>query len=167
MRVDLTKPLTLENKQITVGEKAPDFCLARLEGFEIIDTTLKDFEGKVKILSCYPSIDTGVCDLQTKNFYKKHNNNEKVALLNISTDLLFALSRWCGANEITNATMLSDYRTHRFAKDYGINILGADIIYRSIFIIDENNTVRYVQLAKQLTSALDFDDVDKALQLIL
>ena len=167
MKVDLTKPLTLENKQIKVGEKAPDFCLARLEGFEIIDTSLSDFEGKIKVLSCYPSIDTGVCDMQTKNFYKKYNNNEKIALLNISADLLFALNRWCGANEVTNATMLSDYRTHKFAKDYGINILGADIIYRSIFIIDENNVIRYSQLAKQLSSELDFEDVDKALKLVL
>ena len=88
-------------------------------------------------------------------------------MLNISADLLFALNRWCGANEVTNATMLSDYRTHKFAKDYGINILGADIIYRSIFIIDENNVIRYSQLAKQLSSELDFEDVDKALKLVL
>lgn len=105
--------------------------------------------------------------MQTKNFYKKYNNNEKIALLNISTDLLFALGRWCGTNEVTNAIMLSDYRSHKFAKDYGINILGADIIYRSVFVIDENNVVRYLQLAKQLSSELDFEEIDKALKLVL
>ena len=167
MKVDLTKPLTLETKQIVVGQQAPDFCLAKLEQKVIEDVTLKDFGNKIKVISCFPSIDTGVCDLQTKKLHEEFGNVNNIVLLNVSADSVFAFSKWCGANDVNNIFMLSDYRDHQFAKDYGVNILHANIIYRSVFVIDEQNIVTYVQLSKGLSEPLDFYSIKQAVNKLL
>ncbi|MDE5949751.1 MAG: thiol peroxidase [Malacoplasma sp.] len=167
MRVDLTKAITLETKKIVVGQQAPDFCLAKLDGRIIDDVCLKDFGNSIKVISCFPSIDTGVCDLQTKKLYEEYGNVEGLALLNVSADLVFAFNKWCGANNMKNIFMLSDYRDHKFAKDYGVNILHANIIYRSVFIIDQQNIVRYVQLAKGISEPLDFYSIKQAINNLL
>ncbi|BAC44187.1 thiol peroxidase [Malacoplasma penetrans] len=167
MKVDLRQPLVLENKPLTVGQKAPDFCLAKLDNFAICDVSLEDFGKKIKIISCFPSIDTGVCDMQTKKLFSEYGNNEKIVLLNVSSDSLFAFNKWCLANEAQNTVMLSDYRDHTFAKAYGVNIKDANLIYRSIFIIDEFNFVKYIQLSKGLTDELDFVQIKQAVEKVL
>lgn len=169
MKVDLTKPIILENASLTVGQKAPDFCLARLEGLSICDLKLEDLGRKIKVISCFPSIDTGVCDLQTKKLLSEYGNNENIALLNVSVDLVFAFSKWCAANgnNIENIYMLSDYRDHSFAKAYGVNIKDANLIYRSLFIIDEFNFVKYIQLARGISEELNFTEIKQAIEKLL
>lgn len=161
--------LKLEGDRLEVGQAAPNFKLTTIEEKTIKEFSLEDFEDKIKIISTFPSIDTSVCDFQTKRFIEKYSSNENLKLINVSSDLPFAFSKWCSINEVNNKNvyMLSDYRTHQFAKDYGINILGADLTYRAIFILDKDNTVLYIQYAKKVPEHLNYEEIEEKLKMIL
>lgn len=167
MKINLLEDIKLENEPLKIGQKAPEFCLAKLDGRTIDDVHLSDLGNKIKIISTFPSIDTGVCDLQTKLFYEKYKNNSSITIVNVSADLPFAFKKWCVNNNIDNLIMLSDYRDHSFAKAYGINIHGANLIYRSVIILDQNNNIVYTQYAKEIPTPLDFEDIEIALKNIL
>ncbi len=167
MKVNLKDNNELENKSLSVGEKAPEFCLARLCEKTIEDVCLSEFGKKIKIISAFPSIDTGVCDLQAKNFIEKYSNIDNLVLINVSADLPFAFMKWCANNNASNLVMLSDYRDHSFAKSYGINIKGANLCYRTIFILDADNNIIYKQHSKVLGEHLDYDDIDNFLKSVL
>lgn len=157
MTVDLSSKINLENKPLQVGEIAPNFNLARLEEKKICDTTLDDFKNyELKIISTFPSIDTGVCQTQTKHFNDEFSKNKKIALINVSSDLPFAFKNWCAKNDAENLIMLSDYRDHSFAKSYGINICNANLVYRAVFVLDKNNKIVYMQLADKISEHLDY-----------
>lgn len=150
--------LKLQNRQLKVGENAPNFVLTNNN---LDDVTLNDFaDKKIKIISCFPSINTGVCDLQTKKFNELFKDNKDVVVLNVSMDLPFAQSQWCANNGLDNVITLSDYKTHQFAKDYGVHIADFCLTYRSIFIIDQNNKIVYIQFAKRIGEPLNFDEVE-------
>ena len=102
-----------------------------------------------------------------KLFFSKFGNDNRIYLINVSADLMFAQLRWCNANNAQNSIMLSDYKTHQFAKDYGINIKGANLVYRSLFILDQNNVIKYIQLASEVKANLDYDAVESAVKQIL
>ncbi len=153
----ISEKLKLENKKLLVGEKAPDF---RLTNKDLDDVSLSDFANrKIKIISCFPSIDTGVCEAQTKKFNELFSGNSDVVVLNVSADLPFAQGRWCGNSGLDNVITLSDYKNHSFAKDYGVHIANFCLIYRSVFVLDENNKIAYVQFAKSITEPLNFDEI--------
>lgn len=154
---------TLIGNKLSTGDNAPDFNLVDIN-CEI--KSLKDYEGKIKVVSCIPSIDTGVCDAQTRTFAKKYSGNNEVVVLNVSVDLPFAFSRWCDANNL-DIVALSDYRTNQFGKDYGILMDPYMTLFRSVFVIDKNNKIALALYNKEVGEPVDFDQVEKAVNQLL
>lgn len=151
--------LTLLGREIKVGDQAPDF---KAVDKELNPVSLKDFEGKVKIFSAVPSLDTQVCELQTIRFNEEvAKMGDEVRLMTISMDLPFAAQRFCSSHDIENSIMASDYQDRSFAENYGALIDELKLINRSIFVIDRDNKVQYVEYVEQNTN---FPDFDKALE---
>lgn len=148
-------PFTLLGTPVNTGDKAPDFTAV---ANDLSPKTLGDYKGKVVIISVVPSLDTGVCDLQTKRF-----NSEAAALgdhlqiLTISCDLPFAQARWCGATGTTALQTLSDYKDLSFGMNYGVLIKELRLLSRAIFVIDSTGTVVYTELVPEVTNAVNFD----------
>jgi thiol peroxidase len=158
-------PFTLLGPELKVGDKAPDFCVVD-NGLATV--SLASYAGKIKIISCVPSLDTPVCDTETRRF-----NQEAaalpgdVAVLTISADLPFAQKRWCGAAGIDRVVTLSDYRERSFAHAYGVLIKELLLLARVIFIVDAGDVIRYIQIVPEVTSEPDYAAVvaaAKALQ---
>ena len=150
-------PLTLLGRALTVGDPAPDF--------EILDNDLQpvrvsSFRGKVVIITAVPSLDTPVCDLETRRFNAEAANlGSEVQILTISMDLPFAQKRWCGAEGIQNVVTLSDYRDASFGTAYGVLIKELHLLARCIFVIDKEGRIRYIQLVKEVATEPDYSDV--------
>lgn len=153
-------PLTLEGKLVKVGDTAPDFvALAN----DLQPVKLSDFKGKIVVISSIPSIDTGVCAMQTRRFNQEATNLKDVVILSISCDLPFALGRFCGAEGIDNVRTLSDHKDTDFGLKYGFLLKELRLLNRGIIIIDKNEKVVYVDLVKENT---DFPDFDAALAVL-
>ncbi len=151
-------PVTLLGKEIKVGDKAPEFVALR---GDLSPFTLKDVEGKVKLISIVPSVDTGVCELQTIRFNQEASKLNDVAIITISCDLPFAQARFCGAKGIENAIVVSDYKDTTFGLNYGFLIEEFRLLNRGIVVIDKDDIVRYVEYVSEVT---DHPDYDKALE---
>lgn len=153
--------LTLCGPEIKVGATAPDFT--------VLDATLKpvklsDYNGKVKIISTIPSIDTGVCAMQTRRFNQEATALKDVVILTISCDLPFALGRFCGAEGIDKVITLSDHKDTDFGLKYGFLIKELRLLNRGIVVIDRDNKVVYVEYVKENTELPDFDAAFAALK---
>jgi len=153
-------PLTLTGHEIKAGDQAPDVTLV---ANDLSEVKLSSFKGKKIIISVVPSLDTPVCDLQTKRFNKEASSLTDVVVLTVSKDLPFAQKRWCGAAGATAVKTLSDYRSN-FGETYGVLIKGLGLLARAIFVVDENSKVTYVQLVKEVASEPNYDEVLKALK---
>ncbi|MCE5280172.1 MAG: thiol peroxidase [Planctomycetaceae bacterium] len=155
------QPLTLVGDPVRVGDDAPDFVVVANDMTEV---TQSDVLGKITVISVVPSLDTPVCDLQTRRF-----NSEAVKLgagvniLTVSMDLPFAQKRWCGAAGAEALRTLSDHRDASFGKNWGVLIKELRLLARSVFIIDKSGKVRYVQLVKEVTDEPKYEDVLAAL----
>lgn len=150
-------PMTLAGPEIRPGDKAPDF---RVVDNSLSPVTLADFRGKVKLISSVPSLDTSVCDTETRRFNKEAAGMpENVVVLTVSMDLPFAQKRWCGAAGIDKVTTLSDYQDRSFASAYGVMIQELKLLARCIFVVDSGDVVRYVQLVREVTSEPDYAPV--------
>lgn len=150
-------PLTLVGPELKTGEKAPDF---RVVNNGLAPVTLADFKGKIKVLCAVPSLDTPVCDTETRRFNQEAAGlPDKVVVLTISMDLPFAQGRWCGAAGIDRVTTLSDYQDRSFAAAYGVLIGELKLLARAIFVVDEADTIRYIQLVKEITDEPDYGAV--------
>jgi thiol peroxidase len=153
-------PLTLVGGEIKVGDKAPDF--------EIVDLNLSpvnfsSFRGKVCIISSVPSLDTPVCDIETRRFNSEAGKlGDDVAILTVSMDLPFAQKRWCGAAGVDKLTVLSDHRDASFGTAYGVLIKELRLLARAVFVVDREGLVRYVELVKEIASEPDYDSALKA-----
>jgi thiol peroxidase len=157
--------LTLTGKRVKEGGRAPDF---KLISQDLREVTLSDFDGKIKVINFFPSLDTPVCDLQVKEFNKKALGlSPDVVVIGISKDLPFAQARFCSANEIKNEIVLSDYRFSSFGLNYGFLIKELNLLARGSLIIDKARRVRYIQLVNEITHAVDFDAVFNKLQGLL
>jgi len=158
-------PLTLVGRRVDVGATAPNFEVTTQE---LREAGLADFKGKVKIITSFPSLDTPVCDLQVKEFNKRaaHLSSE-VAIIGVSKDLPFAQKRFCSENDIKAIAVVSDYKTSSFGINYGLLIKELNLLARAIVIVDKNDTIRYVQVVSELTSAPDYEDALKGLQEVL
>lgn len=155
-------PLTLVGRIAKVNSAAPDF---KVVSQDLKEVGLSDFDGKIKLISSFPSLDTPVCDIQVKEFNKRASGlSFDIAVIGISKDLPFAQKRFCQENSIMNETVLSDYRYSVFGINYGLLIKELNLLARSVHIIDKNNVIRYSQLVPELTSPPDFEDVIKNLQ---
>ncbi|WNR43188.1 thiol peroxidase [Paenibacillus roseipurpureus] len=155
-------PITLVGPEIKVGDKAPNFTVNK---DLVTQVTLADYAGKVKLISVVPSLDTGVCDAQTRRFNEEAASlGENVAVLTISVDLPFAQARWCGAAGIDKVVTLSDYKTKSFGEAYGVLIKELQLDMRAIFVIDANDTVQYVEYLGEMTSHPNYEAAVEAVK---
>ncbi|VEU70722.1 thiol peroxidase [Mycoplasmopsis glycophila] len=148
-------PITLIGNNVQIGQKAPDFkaLKSNLEEFK-----LSDHFGKVIILTSFPSIDTGICALQTKRFNQEIGNfKDKALLVTISNDLPFALDRYCAAEGITNAITLSDHRLTDFGLKYGLLIEELRLLGRSVFVIDQNGKISYQEILDEIKQEPNYE----------
>lgn len=153
-------PIALLGKEVKVGDKAPAFTL--LDN-GLGEKTLADYAGKVKVISVVPSLDTGVCDAQTRWFNQNVSKlGENVVVLTVSVDLPFAQKRWCGAAGIDQVETLSDHRDLSFGENYGFILEGLRLLSRGIVIIDKDDVIRYVEYVPEVTSAVNFDAAEAA-----
>jgi thiol peroxidase len=150
-------PLTLIGPELKPGDAAPDFT-ATDESLKPV--TLKDTGNNVRIISVVPSLDTPVCDAQTKRFNEEAAKMSNVDILTVSMDLPFAQKRWCGAFGVDKVKMLSDHKDGSFGSNYGTLIKELRIESRAIFVIDRHNTIRYVEYVKEVA---DFPNYEAAL----
>jgi thiol peroxidase len=155
-------PMTLEGNLPTVGETAPDFTLA--DG-DLKAVSLHDFRGRTVLLSTVPSLDTPVCDTETRRLAKElEPYRERVAFITVSMDLPFAQKRWCVAAELPHLITLSDYRDHEFGRRYGVRILDLGLLARAVFVIDSEGVVRYRELVPEVTHEPDYDAILQAVR---
>ena len=154
MTTFLGNPVTFTGKQLQVGDKALDFSLTTTD---LSKKTLADFDGKKKVLSVVPSIDTGVCSTQTRHFNQELANLDNTVVLTVSMDLPFAQGRWCGAEGLDNAIMLSDYFDHSFGRDYALLINEWHLLARAVFVLDADNVIRYVEYVDNINTEPDFE----------
>ena len=156
------QPMELVGTQQKVGDKAPDFV--------VVDNDLKelhfrDIPGKVFVISSVPSLDTRVCDIETRRFNEEAANlGPDVKVLTISMDLPFAQKRWCGAANIKNVQTLSDYRHASFGSAYGVMIKDLRLEARCVFVIDANRKITYIQLVPEVSSEPNYDSVLEAVR---
>jgi len=158
-------PLTLVGNELNVGQPAPDV--------EVIDNDLNPvklskYRGKVCIVSTVPSLDTPVCDMETRRFNQEAADlGPDVAMLTISTDLPFAQKRWCGAAGVDNVVTLSDHRDTTFGKAYGVLIKELRLLARAVFVVDKEGIIRYCQLVPEIAEEPDYDAVIAAVKELL
>ena len=155
-------PLTLVGNEVKAGEKAPDFSVV---DSGLSNKSLADYKGKIKLISVTPSLDTPVCDLQINRFEKDATDlSSDVVVLNISADLPFAIKRFCSGGGIDMVSALSDHRSVSFGEAYGVLIKELRLLARSIFVIDKDDIVRYVQVVNEQTNEPDYDAAIEAVK---
>jgi thiol peroxidase len=151
------KPLTLVGNEVKVGDEAPDFVA--LDN-NLTPIKLSSFKGKIVIISTVPSIDTQICDIETKRFNNEARNlGNDVVILTISMDLPFAQKRWCQETGVKNVHLLSDHRDGELGIKYGVLIKELRLLARTVFVIDVNGRVQYIQYVKETASEPDYDEV--------
>jgi thiol peroxidase len=159
------KPVTLIGSEIKFGDKAPDFTV--VDG-DLKEVRLKDFAGKIKVISVSASLDTPVCDMQARRFNQEAATLPvDVVILNITMDLPFAISRFCTTAGIDKVHAYSDHRDASFGNAYGVLIKELRLLARSIFIIDKNEVIRYIEIVPELTNHPDYDKALGALKKLL
>ena len=121
---------------------------------------MADFDGKVKVISVVPSLDTGVCDAQTRWFNQDVTKlSDDVVVLTVSMDLPFAQARWCGAAGVNNVITLSDHKDASFGQNYGFLIEELRLLSRGVVVINKDNKVTYVEYVPEVTNPVNFDAV--------
>ncbi len=153
-------PLTLVGPELKVGDQAPQF---EVVGAGLKGITLEGTGNGIRIFSIVPSLDTPVCDAQTKRFNDEAGKLPNVDIYSVSMDLPFAQTRWCGAYGVDKVKMLSDHRSGSFGENYGTLIKELRIESRAIFVVDSKNTIRYVEYVKEVG---DHPDYDAALKVV-
>ena len=155
-------PLTLVGNEVKVGKMAPDFV--------VLDNNLSpvkfsSFRGKSCILSSVPSLDTPVCDMETRKFNEEAARlGSDVAILTISMDLPFAQKRWCAAAGVNKVQTLSDHRDASFGIAYGVLIKELRLLARAVFVVDRKGIIQNIQLVKEVTNEPDYAAVLNALK---
>lgn len=149
------KPVTLLGKEIKVGDKAPEFTALKTDNSEI---SLEDLKNKIRIISVVPSVDTGVCELQTISFNEKASElGDDVVIITISMDLPFAQKRFCGAHGIDDSIVVSDHKDASFGLNYGFLMEETRLLARGVVIVDKEGTVQYVEYVDEVSNHPDYD----------
>jgi thiol peroxidase len=155
-------PLTLMGTVLNVGDAVPDI--------EVLDNDLNavkfsSFKGKICVISAVPSLDTPTCDMETRRFNETASQlGDDVVILTVSTDLPFAQKRWCGAAGVDKVVTLSDHREAAFGSAFGVLIKELRLLARSIFVVDRNGIVQYIQHVKELSEEPDYDAIIEAVK---
>lgn len=147
-------PVTLLGSEVKVGDKAPNFTVL---ANDLSPVTLEDSKGSVRLISVVPSLDTGVCDTQTRRFNEEAAKFDNVQILTISVDLPFAQGRWCGAAGVDKVQTLSDHRDLSFGEAYGIAIQEHRLLARGVFVVDSNDTVTYAEYVSEATDHPNYE----------
>ncbi|MEH7122805.1 thiol peroxidase [Bacillus sp. JJ1503] len=146
--------VTLLGNEVKVGDKAPEFnVLAN----DLSAVTLADSKGQVRLISVVPSIDTGVCDAQTRRFNEEASKLDNVKILTVSVDLPFAQKRWCAAAGIENVQTLSDHRDLSFGEAYGVAIQELRLLARAVFVVDSNDNVTHAEYVSEATDHPNYE----------
>lgn len=157
-------PITLLGNDVAVGQQAPE---ATIIANDLSEVKVSSFWGKKLLISVVPSLDTPICDLQTKRFNSEAAQlGDSVKILTISMDLPFAQKRWCGSTSSDKIQTLSDYRYASFGEAYGLLIKNLRLLARAILIIDQSGKLQYKQIVSEVTQEPDYEAVLKALQTI-
>lgn len=146
--------ITLLGNEVKVGEKAPNFSVL---ANDLSPVTLESSKGSVRLISVVPSLDTGVCDAQTRRFNEEASKLENVQILTVSVDLPFAQKRWCGAAGVENVQTLSDHRDLSFGEAYGVAIQELRLLTRAVFVVDSNDNVTYVEYVGEATDHPNYE----------
>ncbi len=154
-------PLTLIGEEIKVGQVAPNFTATKND---LSSLSLSDLKDKVVIISAMPSIDTGICELQTIRFNQEAKKYPNLHIITISMDLPFALGRFCASKGVENATTVSDYKEREFSTKYGFLIKELALTSRGIIVIGKDGIVKYVEYVNEITTEPNYD---KALEVAL
>ncbi|MGM7636386.1 thiol peroxidase [Bacillus sp. Hm123] len=157
-------PMTVLGNEVKVGDQAPDFTVL---ANDLSEVTLADSKGKVRLVSVVPSIDTGVCDAQTRRFNEEASKVGNVEVLTISADLPFAQKRWCAANGLENVKTYSDHRNLSFAEAYGVHMKELRLLARAVFVIDSHDKITYVEYVSEGTNHPDYEKAIEAVKAAL
>ncbi len=150
-------PLTLLGEELKVGDRAPDFT--------VIDNNLGQFAsssltGKVVVISAVPSLDTPVCDIETKRFNKEAAAlSGDVEIITISMDLPFAQKRWCAAAGVERVKTYSDHRDADFGMKYGVLTKETRLLARAVFVVDRQGTIRHIEVLKDISHEPNYGEV--------
>jgi thiol peroxidase len=151
----LGNPLTAIGPELRAGDKAPAF---KVLSNDLKEVTLDSTAGKVRLISVVPSLDTPVCDMQTRRFNQEASAlGTNVTILTVSMDLPFAQKRWCGAAGVDRVQTLSDHRDASFALAYGTLIKELRLESRAIFVVDPGDSIRYVEYVKEISSHPNYE----------
>jgi len=155
-------PVTLMGAEIKIGDKAPDFVVVNNDLEEVEFSSLK---GKTCLIASVPSLDTPVCDMETRRFNEEAASlGDEVRILVISMDLPFAQKRWCGASGVDKVMTLSDHRDASFGNAYGVLIKELRLLARAIFVVDTQGTIRYIQIVNEVSQEPDYEAALEALR---
>jgi len=152
--------LTLLGNDVKVGQSAPDFKVQK--SADLSDYTLASGAGKTRIIATVPSLDTPVCDLETKRFNEEASKLANVEVVCISMDLPFAQKRWCGAANVDKVITASDHRDASFGKNYGVLISGGPldrVLARAVFVIGADNKLKHVEYVPSIGEQPNYDAV--------
>lgn len=161
MTTFIGKQVTLVGPRLQAGDSAPDFILM---SNDLSLKSLKDFGKQVKIISVVPSIDTGICDAQTRRFNQALAEKDDTVVITVSVDLPFAQSRWCGAAGLDNVVTLSDYYDHAFGKSYGVLMREWNLLARAVFVLTPKNEIAYVEYLENVNQHPDYEAALKAVE---
>ena len=154
-------PVNLAGQEPQIGQPAPDSTLV---ANDLSEVKLSSFRGKKIILSVVPSLDTPICDLQTKRFNQEASSLADTIILTVSMDLPFAQKRWCGAAGADKIKTLSDHRQASLGQAYGVLIENLRLLTRAIFIIDTKGILRYKQIVPEITQEPSYEEVLNAVK---
>ncbi len=150
-------PVALEGTEVQVGQKAPDFVVQKND---LSDLTLADTAGQVRILVAVPSLDTPVCDQETRRFNEEAAKLDGVQIIVISMDLPFAQARWCGAAGVDRVVTASDHRDASFGQAYGCLIKEGPLrrlLARAVFVVGKDDTIKHVEYVSEITEHPNYD----------
>ena len=150
-------PLTLVGEELKVGDRAPD---VEVLDNDLAPVRLSSFKGKIVIVASVPSLDTPICDLETRRFNQEAEAlGQDVVVATISMDLPFAQKRWCGAAGVDRVMTFSDHREASFGEAYGVLIQELRLLARAIFVIDRDGVIKEIQIVKEVAEEPDYEAV--------
>ena len=155
-------PVTLAGNSVETGQEAPNSTLL---ANDLSEVQLSSFKGKKVLISVVPSLDTGVCDIQTKRFNQEATSlGEDVVILTISVDLPFAQKRWCGATGSDKIQTLSDHRDLNFGENYGLVIKELRLLARAVLVVDADGIIQYKEIVPEVTTEPNYQAALDALK---
>jgi len=157
-------PVNLAGELPQTNQTAPNFTFVK---DDLSEATLYDFDNKIKVILAVPSLDTGVCQTETKRFNEQLAGRSDVQGLVISKDLPFAMGRFCESENIDNVMSGSDFRYSEFGKNYQTDMADGPLkglSCRAVFVVDQDNVIQYLELVPEITQEPDYERAMEAIE---